>query len=151
MKASSRFARRVFFWAGIYGLIALFPLYFLEDRLGRAFPPPLTHPENYYGFIGVALAWQLAFLAISREPVRLRPIMIAAVAEKLLSATPNIVLFFASRVPATTAMFAAIDLALGAFFVLAFLSLPQRRYIVPFFGCAGEERIPFPDSGWRSG
>ena len=32
-----------------------------------------------------------------------------------------------------------------------FLSLPQRRYIVPSFGCAGEERIPFPESGWRSG
>jgi hypothetical protein len=151
MKASSRFARRVFFWAGLYGLIVLFPLYFLEARLGRAFPPPLTHPENYYGFIGDALAWQLAFLAISREPVRLRPVMIAAVAEKLLSATPNIVLFLASRVSAATAMFAAIDLALGALFVLAFLSLAQRRYIVPSFGCAGEERIPFPESGWRSG
>jgi hypothetical protein len=66
MRSSPVFAKRVFFRAGVYGLIVLVPLYFLEDRLGRIFPPPLTHPEDFYGFIGVALAWQLAFLTISR-------------------------------------------------------------------------------------
>ena len=35
MKAPIAFARRVFFWAGIYGIIAIVPLYVLEDRLAR--------------------------------------------------------------------------------------------------------------------
>jgi hypothetical protein len=55
------FAKRVFFLAGVYGILALTPMYFLEARLGRDFPPPITHPEHFYGFVGVALAWQVLF------------------------------------------------------------------------------------------
>ena len=63
----------------------LFPLYFLEDSLGQAFPPPANRPEQYYGFIGVALAWQFGFLLISRDVRRFRPFMLPAAAEKFLS------------------------------------------------------------------
>ena len=73
------FAKRVFFLAGIYGLVVLLPQYFMEERTGRDFPPPVTHPEYFYGFIGVAVAWQIVFLIISRDPVRYRPIMLAAI------------------------------------------------------------------------
>ena len=66
------FARRVFQVAGIYGLIVMLPQYFLEQRIGRDAPPAITHPEYFYGFIGVVVAWQLCFLAIARDPVRLR-------------------------------------------------------------------------------
>src|SRR5687768_7041494 len=59
------FARRVFLGAAIYGLIVLLPQYFLEEKTGRDFPPPITHVEYYYGFIGVAVAWQIVFLIIS--------------------------------------------------------------------------------------
>jgi len=38
------FARRLFLIAGIYGLIVLLPLYFLEEKTGRDYPPPITHP-----------------------------------------------------------------------------------------------------------
>jgi hypothetical protein len=38
------FARRVFMGAGIYGVVALAPLYFLEERIGRDLPPAITHP-----------------------------------------------------------------------------------------------------------
>jgi len=57
-----KFAKVVFLVAGIYGLIVLLPLYFMEAQTGRDYPPPITHPEYYYGFIGVAVAWQLVFL-----------------------------------------------------------------------------------------
>jgi len=30
-------------------------------------------PDFYYGFVGVAILWQIAFLAIGRDPIRLRP------------------------------------------------------------------------------
>ena len=76
------FARRVFLIAGIYGLLVLLPLYFLEARIGRDQPPAITHPEYFYGFLGVAVSWQVAFLVISRDPVRFRPLMVPAVLEK---------------------------------------------------------------------
>ena len=38
-------ASRIFRWAGIYGLIVLFPTLFLEARIGIDAPPPITHPE----------------------------------------------------------------------------------------------------------
>ena len=53
------FAKRVFFIAAVLGVIVLAPQYFMEAKVGRDFPPPITHPEHFYGFIGVALAWQM--------------------------------------------------------------------------------------------
>lgn len=77
-----QFARRVFLIAGILGLIVLLPQYFLEARIGRDMPPEITHPEFYYGFVGVALAWQVLFLIVATDPQRYRPMMIPAVLEK---------------------------------------------------------------------
>ena len=87
------FARRVFQVAAIYGLLVLVPQYFLEGKTGRDFPPAITHPEYFYGFIGVAVAWQLAFLVIARDPVRYRPLMPVAVVEKLAFGVPAILLY----------------------------------------------------------
>jgi hypothetical protein len=48
------FARWTFRLAAIYGLIVLLPFYGLEQRIGHDTPPPITHPEYFYGFIGAA-------------------------------------------------------------------------------------------------
>src|SRR5262245_705061 len=48
-----RFAKWVFLLAGITGILVVIPLYFLEERFGRDQPPPVNHPEFYYGFVGV--------------------------------------------------------------------------------------------------
>lgn len=58
-----KFAKLVFLVAGIYGLIVVLPQYFLESKVGVDSPPPITHPEFYYGFIGVTAAWQPPALA----------------------------------------------------------------------------------------
>ncbi len=79
-----RFARIVYLVAGIVGLIEIVPLYFYEAALNRTQPPPITHPEFYYGFVGVTLAWQVAFLVIARDPLRFRPLMPVSWIEKLL-------------------------------------------------------------------
>ena len=113
------FARRGFTAAGVYGLVVLLPLYFLEDRLGRDTPPPITHPEFFYGFAGVAIAWQLAFLVIGKNPVRYRPLMIPAVVEKLAFGVPALVLFAGGRVAPLTLCLGLVDLALGAIFFAA--------------------------------
>jgi hypothetical protein len=77
------FSRWVFNIAGVYGVISLAPLYFMEQAIDRQDPPPITHPMFFYGFVGVTLAWQLLFFAIAYQPVRLRPVIPFAVIEKL--------------------------------------------------------------------
>jgi len=121
-----RFAQVIFTAAGIYGIVVLAPLYFLEGWLGRNAPPPITHPEFFYGFVGVALAWQVVFLLIGRDPVRYRPIMIACVLEKLGYGLAVIVLLGLGRVAASTLITAGIDLTLGALFVAAYLKTPSQ-------------------------
>jgi hypothetical protein len=114
-----RFARRVYTIAGIYGLVVMLPQYFLEDRIGRDTPPPITHPEHFYGFIGIVLVWQLAFLVIARDPARLRAVMPVTVLEKLAFAIPVFLLYVKGRVAPSVLPFAAIDIVLGILFFVA--------------------------------
>jgi hypothetical protein len=113
------FARWVFRLAGLYGLLVLLPQFFLEEQIGRDQPPPITHPEHFYGFVGVAVAWQVAFLIIGQDPARYRPLMLAAVLEKLTFGIAVIALFALGRVADVVLGFALIDLALGGLFLAA--------------------------------
>jgi len=116
----NHFARRVYTIAGIYGLIVMFPQYFLEDKIGRDYPPPITHPEYFCGFVGVVIVWQIAFLVIARDPARYRPLMPVTVLEKLAFAVPVMLLYRDGRVAGAVLPFAAIDLLLGLLFFLAY-------------------------------
>jgi len=112
---------RLIFWiAGIYGLIVLTPLYFLEEQIGFDSPPAITHPEFYYGFVGVALSWQIAFLVIGHNPVRYRPLIIPAILEKATFGIATIVLFARERISARLLAFGIVDLAWGVLFAVAF-------------------------------
>lgn len=116
-----RFARIVFLVAGVYGLLVLLPQYLMEERNGRDYPPPINHPEYFYGFIGVAVAWQLSFLVVSRDPARYRAVMIPAVVEKASFGLAAAALYLQGRVPPVLFGFGVVDLALGALFVVAYL------------------------------
>jgi hypothetical protein len=70
-----KLARWIFAIAGIYGILVIAPLYFAEGPIAQNDPPAITHPEFFYGFVGVTLAWQLVFLSIARNPMRYRPLM----------------------------------------------------------------------------
>ena len=122
-----KFARYVFLIAGIYGLIILLPQYFLEEKNGRDFPPAITHPEYYYGFIGVAVAWQVVFLILAKDPKRFRPMMIPSVLEKLSFAIPALVLFFQNRVSFFVVVLGIPDQVLGVLFVIAFLKTSREE------------------------
>jgi hypothetical protein len=122
-----RFASRVFSVAGIYGLITLIPQYFMEGMIAELAPPAITHPEYFYGFLGVTIAWQLCFLIIARDPVRLRPVMLAAIVEKLVFAIPAIILYAQLRLAGTTLIFVAIDLVLAVLFTIAFRRTPLEH------------------------
>lgn len=122
MTSSHVFARRVFLWAGIYGIAVLVPQYFMEARINRDFPPPITHPEHFYGFIGVALAWQFAFLTIARDVVRYRLLMVPAMLEKAGFGGAVLVLYAIGRVDLFVLAPALVDLGLAGAFFAAFRS-----------------------------
>ena len=115
------FARRVYTIAAVYGILALVPQYFMEEKIGRDFPPPITHPEQFYGFIGVALAWQVMFLVIARDPVRFRPAMPVTVLEKLAFGVACLVLFAQARIATPVFAVGIIDLILATLFTIAWM------------------------------
>lgn len=116
-----KFVKWTYRIAGIYGLLAVAPLYFSEEQIARDYPPAITHPEFFYGFIGVTLAWQLAFLLISRDPQYYRALMPITVLEKLGYAIPAIILFQQGRIPTLYLGTGLIDLLLGVLFVISYL------------------------------
>jgi len=115
------FARRVFIGAGIWGLLVVPPLFFLYDTVGRMNPPAITHPEYYYGFAAITLAWQLAFLVMASDPLRYRPLMPVAILEKAGWVVTVTVLYAQGRVAANALPVGAADMVLGILFAIAFV------------------------------
>ncbi len=115
-----RFARIVFTVAGIWGVVVLTPLYFLIDISGRRYPAPTDYPHFFYGFLSVAMVWQIAFLVIGSNPTRFRPVMILGMLEKFGYVVTLLVLYGLGRVSALDAMAAVPDGLLGLLFIAAF-------------------------------
>jgi hypothetical protein len=104
-----RFAKIVFLVAGIQGFLILTPVYFMEGLVGRQTPPAITHPEYFYGFVGVALAWQFLFLVLSTDPVRYRPMILPCIAEKVSYGIALVVLHAQGRLPLSAFAIGSID------------------------------------------
>jgi hypothetical protein len=120
-----RFARWVFLLSGLTGLLMIVPPYFLEGKIGEDYPPAINHPEFYYGFLGVTMAWQLAFLVIASDPVRFRPVMLAALVEKASFVTAILLLYSAGRVAPVWLGAAAVDGTWLVLFLIAYLRTPR--------------------------
>ena len=116
-----KFARIVFLISGIYGILVLTPLYFLEQTIGRETPPPITHPEFFYGFVGVGLAWQIVFLIIARDPLRFRPMMIPSVLEKASYGAALVVLLRQHRISVSSFELGMADLIFAVLFIISFV------------------------------
>jgi hypothetical protein len=116
-----KFARIVFTVAGIWGIVVLTPFYWLVDVTGRRYAPPAEYPHFFYGFVSVAMAWQIAFLVIGSNPRRFRPLMIPSVLEKLSHVMTLIALYGQARISATDFQAAGPDLVLGILFIVAFV------------------------------
>ena len=124
-----RFAKYVFLIAGIWGLLIVTPLYFLYDTVGRQYPPPVTHPDFYYGFAGVTLAWQLAFLVIATDPLRFRPLMMVAIFEKFGYLVTLGTLYVQGRVEFGQFVVVSPDAILGMLFVAALVKTPRASVL----------------------
>jgi len=112
------FAKVTFWLAGAWGVAVLVPLYFALEMIGRRDPPPVTHPEFYFAFLGVALVWQFAFFVIGTDPIRFRP-MLPAIAEKFVHVGTMTALYLAGRMNAAQLSANLPDAVLGVLFVIA--------------------------------
>jgi len=121
-----RFARVVYGVAGVWGLLVITPLYFLFEVISKKDPPAITHPGFYYGFVGLALAWQIGFLLIARDPLRLRPMMLPSMVEKFSYGLAVVVLVTEGRMHSSDLVFGGTDLAFGLLFVLAYLRTAEN-------------------------
>jgi hypothetical protein len=123
-----RFSRFVFIAAGIWGIVVLVPLFFLVDISGRHYDAPTSYPQFFYGFVGIALAWQVVFLVIGSDPARYRLLMIPAILEKCGFIVPATILYGESRISALDASAAIPDFILGLLFISAFLRTPATGF-----------------------
>ena len=126
-EAFMRFPRVVFTCAGIWGFVVLTPLYFSFDLVGRFYPPAITHPDSFYGFIVVAITWQVGFLLIGRDPEGLHAMMIPAMLEKFGYVFTLSVLYAQGSVQFGQFVLAIPDFVLGLLFVIAFLQVDAAR------------------------
>jgi hypothetical protein len=116
-----RLAKIVFWIAGVWGVLIITPLYFMFDVIGRNDPPPITHPGFFYGFAGAALAWQIAFFFIARDPVRYRPLIIPSMFEKLSYGATVVILVLQGRMHRSDIVFGTVDLLFGVLFVFSYI------------------------------
>ena len=124
-----KFAKVVFVGAGIWGIGVLTPLYWLVDVSGRRYGVPTEYPQFYYGFLSVAMAWQIAFLIIGSNPARFRVLMIPGILEKLGYVVPLVVLYQQARVTWADAQAAVPDFGLAILMMLAFVKTrPSMTY-----------------------
>ena len=127
-----KFAKWVYRTAGIYGLLVLAPLLFLEHTVSQTSPPAITHPEYYYGFAITGVAWQVAFLVISNDPQRFRTLMPVTWLEKTWGLIA-IALYVQNRISLQVLALGLIDLLFASFFVSAYIITTQSR--VRIIGC----------------
>jgi len=116
-----RFARIVFIVAGVWGILVLTPLFLLIDITGRQYVPPSVYPHFFYGFLSVAMAWQIAFLFIGSDPARFRPLMLPSIVEKFGHVLVVARLYWLGRISPVDASAGWPDLVLGTLFIAAFV------------------------------
>jgi len=119
-----KFVRIIFALAAAWGFLALVPGLF-----GEAGP----RPEYYYGFIGIALVYQLIFILIAIDPVRYRALIPLSILEKLSFFLPVTILYAQGRVAMGPVFFGGmVDGLLMLLFALAwFLSRKAEQGIQP--------------------
>ena len=115
-----KFVKYLYLLAGISGLLILLPLYF-ADTSG------ISRLEFYYGFIGVAAAFQVLFIIISRDPIRFRTAMIPCILEKFGFAIPTFVLYSQNQIETNMFYGGIMDLILGILFIIAYFVTPKEK------------------------
>jgi hypothetical protein len=122
-----KFAKIVFLVAGIYGLLILAPIYFMENAIGQRTPPEITHPEYFYGFLGAGLAWQALFLVLSTDPLRYRGMILPSFLEKVAYGMALVALYAQRRLPLSVLMIGSVDWIFAFLFLAAYFKTKSAR------------------------
>lgn len=91
-----KLARWIYLVAAIYGLAVLTPAMFAGPTVADG-DPLAPYAAYFYGFVGIALVFQLVFLLIASDPVRYRSLMALSILEKASFFLPGLLLFNAGR------------------------------------------------------
>ena len=118
-----KFVRISYGVAAAYGIVTLLPLYFLIGKVGHDAPPPITHPEFYYGFVGLAILWQLVFILIAKDPLRYLSIIPITILEKAVYSVPVLILYSFGRVHKNIILPSLVDPIFGVLFMAAYLKV----------------------------
>lgn len=116
-----KIARSVFAFSGAYGILVLAPMLFREAEISLSPMGAINHPEFYYGFICLALVFQFLFVLIALDPLRYRPAMLIAAAEKFAFFLPVMVLERDGRIEQASPFF--IGGLIDGFFALVFIAV----------------------------
>jgi hypothetical protein len=111
-----RFSRWIFRIAGIYGIVVMAPMLFMERQIA----PAAAHPVFFYGWISVNLAWQILFLMLATAPSRYRPMMLVCVLQKATAVIAIPWLYVLGRVGGMWLGAAATDLGFAVLFIIAY-------------------------------
>lgn len=134
-----RFARITFAAAGVWGLLVLLPLYTARGQLtmlgSLRIPPALADPQFFYGFLAVAVVWQLGFLVVATDPVRYRAFIPLALLEKAVFVTTLVLLAGHGRITPIQLAGSAPDAVLAILFAAAWF-LVRERVTLPLAGRA---------------
>ena len=116
-----RFARIVFTVAGMYGIVVLAPPLFLESKYSALYPPPIAHPEFFYGFFAVGIAWQVLFFILATDPIKYRAMMIPCMLEKIGYPVALIFLHFQNRIAPRMFALGSLDWVFLVLFAIAYI------------------------------
>jgi hypothetical protein len=114
-----KLSRNIFRVSGVYGILILCPQLFRE----KAFTIDgivMNHPEFFYGFFLVSLAFQIVFLIISTDPVKYRPVMLACFIEKGGYFISCMFLFLHGRIAPVMLIASAPDALMLSLFIYSF-------------------------------
>jgi hypothetical protein len=117
-----RVAKWIFLVAGVLGLLTTVPLLFAEDTM------VVTQSEFYYGFVCLNICWQVLYLILSSDPLRYRPIMIAAFLAKSSGTIALTWLYLLGRVSMQWAAIGAVDGLFAVLFAIAFWFARERPH-----------------------
>jgi len=121
------FAKWVFTIGGIWGVLIIGPLFFVEGMMADAAGKPFNHPDTYYGFVASTFAWQLGYLVIGRNPAPYRPFMLLGALGKVIYFASTWILFARGRIVITVPMVASPDILLATLFVVAWFKTRPAR------------------------
>jgi len=124
-----KLAKWTFRTAGIFGLIVMVPMLFIEKLIEQIMPPVVNHPEFFYGFVLLNICWQILYLIVSKDPVRLRPMMIPAFLAKASGPIALLWLHFQDRISSQWVTTIYMDALFAILFLVSYWSIGKNLSI----------------------